>query len=46
VASGQTLYRVMVGSYSERKNADNQVNRLKEAGFDATIMFAASIHMM
>jgi N-acetylmuramoyl-L-alanine amidase len=37
-ASGQTLYRVMAGSYSERENAASQVNRLKEAGFDATIM--------
>ncbi|MBK5241907.1 N-acetylmuramoyl-L-alanine amidase [Clostridium sp.] len=36
--SGQTLYRVMVGSYSERENATNQVRRLTEAGFDATIM--------
>jgi N-acetylmuramoyl-L-alanine amidase len=36
--SGETLYRVMSGSYSIRKNADNQVKRLKGAGFDATIM--------
>jgi N-acetylmuramoyl-L-alanine amidase len=37
-ASGQTLYRVMAGSYSVRENAANQVHRLKEAGFDAAIM--------
>jgi N-acetylmuramoyl-L-alanine amidase len=36
--SGETLYRVMAGSYSIRENADNQVKRLKGAGFDATIM--------
>jgi len=36
--SGQTLYRVMAGSYSLRKNAESQVQKLKAAGFDATIM--------
>ena len=36
--SGQTLYRVMAGSYKVRENAENQVQRLKTAGFDATIM--------
>lgn len=36
--SGQTLYRVMVGSYMVRENAENQVQRLKGSGFDATIM--------
>lgn len=35
---GQTLYRVMAGSYSLRENAENQVQKLKEAGFDAAIM--------
>lgn len=34
----QTLYRVMSGSYSNRANAENQVNKLKASGFDATIM--------
>lgn len=38
VASGQTLYRVMAGSYSVRENAENQVQKLKAAGFDACIM--------
>ncbi|MFT8313450.1 MAG: N-acetylmuramoyl-L-alanine amidase [Clostridium sp.] len=37
-ASGQTFYRVMSGSYSVRENAENQVQKLKAAGFDATIM--------
>lgn len=32
------LYRVMCGSFSEKKNAEDQVNRLKKAGFDAVIM--------
>jgi N-acetylmuramoyl-L-alanine amidase len=35
---GQTLYRVMAGSYSVRENAENQVKKLKAAGFDAAIM--------
>ncbi|MCM8710836.1 N-acetylmuramoyl-L-alanine amidase [Clostridium sp. SYSU_GA19001] len=34
----ETLYRVMAGSYSVRENAENQVQKLKAAGFDATIM--------
>jgi len=34
----QTLYRVMAGSYGVRENAENQIQRLKKAGFDATIM--------
>jgi N-acetylmuramoyl-L-alanine amidase len=34
----QTLYRVMAGSYSVRENAENKVQRLRTAGFDATIM--------
>lgn len=33
-----TLYRVMAGSYAVRKNAENQVQMLKNAGFDATVM--------
>ena len=36
--SGQTFYRVMAGSYRDRKNAENQVQKLKRAGFDAVIM--------
>ncbi|AGL03672.1 N-acetylmuramoyl-L-alanine amidase [Desulfoscipio gibsoniae] len=36
--TGQTLYRVMAGSYAVRENAERQVERLKAAGFDATIM--------
>lgn len=35
---GQTLYRVMAGSYSVRENAEKQVQRLKAAGFEAVIM--------
>jgi len=34
----QTLYRVMAGSYAVRENAEKQVQKLKAAGFDATIM--------
>ena len=36
--NGQILYRVMAGSYSVRENAEKQVQKLKSAGFDATIM--------
>lgn len=35
---GKTLYRVMAGSYVVRENAENQVQKLNQAGFDATIM--------
>lgn len=31
------LYRVQVGAYSEKKNAENMVAKLKAAGFDAII---------
>lgn len=37
-SDGKTLYRVMAGSFSIRKNADKQVQKLKAAGFEATIM--------
>lgn len=36
--SSGTMYRVMAGSYAVRENAESQVDRLKKAGFDATIM--------
>ncbi|MBU3179980.1 N-acetylmuramoyl-L-alanine amidase [Clostridium psychrophilum] len=35
---GQAIYRVMEGSYSVRKNAENQVQKLKAIGVDAKIM--------
>lgn len=34
----KTLYRVMAGSFSNKKNAEEQVQKLKAAGFDVTIM--------
>lgn len=37
-ANKQTLYRVMAGSYAVRENAEKQVQRLRAAGFDATIV--------
>ncbi len=37
-ADGSTLYRVMAGSFSVKENAEQQVQKLKAAGFDATIM--------
>lgn len=35
--TGQVLYRVMAGSYAVRENAEEQVQKLKQAGFDAAI---------
>ncbi|KGM99592.1 N-acetylmuramoyl-L-alanine amidase [Clostridium botulinum] len=37
-SSRETLYRVMAGSYAVRDNAEKQVQKLKNAGFDAAIM--------
>lgn len=37
-SDAKTLYRVMAGSFSIRENADKQVQKLKAAGFDATVM--------
>ena len=36
--TSQVLYRVMAGSYAVRENAERQVQKLKAAGVDATIM--------
>lgn len=36
--SKETYYRVMAGSFRDRKNAEVQIEKLKRAGFDATIM--------
>jgi len=36
--TSQVLYRVMAGSYAVRENAEKQKEKLKAAGFDATIM--------
>lgn len=37
-SDGKTLYRVMAGSFSNKGNAGVQVQELKAAGFDASIM--------
>ena len=36
----KALYRVQVGAYSARYNADAQVEKLRKAGFDAAIVQA------
>ncbi|MBU3113043.1 N-acetylmuramoyl-L-alanine amidase [Clostridium lacusfryxellense] len=36
--NGQTIYRVMQGSYTVKENAENQVLKLREMGIDATII--------
>jgi cell division septation protein DedD len=35
--SSNTLYRVQVGAFSKRENAEALVKKLKAAGFDAII---------
>ena len=35
---GRILYRVMVGSYADKSNANKQIEKLNKAGFDAVIM--------
>ncbi len=37
-SDGKTLYRVMAGAFSNRENADKQVQKLKGTGFDMIIM--------
>lgn len=37
-AKGKTLYKVQVGAYSEKANAEKTARKLKEAGFEATIV--------
>lgn len=36
-SDNSTYYRVVAGSYRNRKNADSQVKKLKEKGFDSFI---------
>ncbi|MBO1003164.1 N-acetylmuramoyl-L-alanine amidase [Pseudogracilibacillus auburnensis] len=36
--SSNTFYRVVAGSYNDRKNADNQVNKLKKLGVDGVFI--------
>lgn len=36
--SKETYYRVMAGSYKNRKNAEAQIKKLRQAGFESTIM--------
>lgn len=36
--TNETYYRVMAGSFKDRKNAEVQIEKLKRAGFDAGIM--------
>lgn len=38
IPQNNILYRVMCGSYSVRSNAENRVQELKNAGFEAVIM--------
>lgn len=37
---GTTIYRVQVGAYSKKANAENMMNQLKKKGFDAIIVEA------
>ena len=38
--TGQKLYRVQVGAFANRANAEKMVQRLKEAGFDGIIKYS------
>ncbi|WP_371829309.1 SPOR domain-containing protein [Natranaerovirga pectinivora] len=38
VEGKQTFYRVMAGSFLVKENANKQVENLRKAGFDATIL--------
>ena len=40
IGSGKSIYRVQVGAYSVRENAENAQKMLKAAGFDAIIVSA------
>lgn len=42
-ASGE-LYRVQVGAFSVKENADNQLDRVKEAGFDTYMVQVDSLY--
>ncbi|MBO7695480.1 MAG: SPOR domain-containing protein [Methanobrevibacter sp.] len=35
---GKSIYRVQVGAYSRKENAENMVKKLKESGFDAVLI--------
>lgn len=36
-SDGETLYRVQVGAFRDRQNADNLANKLKKAGYDVYV---------
>ena len=36
----KALYRVQVGAYSKKENAQAQADKLKKAGFDAVVVQA------
>ena len=36
--TSDTFYRVQVGAFSQKENAENQMNKLKEEGYDAFIV--------
>lgn len=40
IADGPTLYRVQIGSYSRKINAEDMKEKLRKAGFDAVIVKA------
>lgn len=40
----QTLYRVQVGAFSKKENADNQLKKVKAAGFDAFIAQVGNLY--
>ena len=43
-ASGKVLYRVQVGAYSKKENAENQLQVLKNKGFDTMIVNVGGLY--
>lgn len=43
-SSNGTLYRVQTGAYSKRENADNQLAKVKAAGFDTYMVKAGGLY--
>ena len=43
-SSGTTLYRVQVGAYQQKTNADTQLARVKDAGFDTYMVQSGGLY--
>lgn len=43
-SSGSTIYRVQIGAYEKKANADAQLSKVKAAGFDAFVVKADGLY--